>query len=434
MDRGTYQTPPGPRWPAISVLHKGVLRYFLDAARYGSVVNVGGDRILVHHPNAIHRILLENAGNYTGGHRSNLIPLIGNGLFLAEGEEWRQLRRRLQPAFHHHRIAALSNTMIETIGTAITRWHNGPVYDMHDEMKRLTLDVLVRCLFGALIEQNTITALAHAFTTIQQDVLRRHQRRLWKTDGHQRHVQHAQQQLAMTIQQIIDSHRQAAAMPSTLVSLLLDAQDEAGQRMDDQQVHAEVRGLLFAGHETTSTALTWTIYLIANHPAVAERLRYEIDVALGSRPPTADDLPQLSYTKAVIEESLRLYSPAWAIPRQAIADDIVDGYLVPARTAIIISPYVTHRNPVFWPNPEVFNPERFLNGSADRPRFAYLPFGGGPRTCIGNGFAMMEMQLIVAMLMQLFTVNLVPRQHIAPKLGLTLQPNRPVSVTLRRRT
>lgn len=226
------------------------------------------------------------------------------------------------------------------------------------------------------------------------------------------------------VQGLIQERRQRAIERGDVLSLLLLARDEeTGQGMSDQQVRDEVMTLLFAGHETTSNLLAWTWFLLATHPEVEQRLQAELDAVLGGRLPTVEDLAHLPYGHRVLEETLRLYPPAWSLARKALVDDKVGGYVLPASTIILMSPYVTHRHPAFWEEPERFDPDRFTpERVAVRPRYAYFPFGGGPRQCIGNTFALMEAHLILATVAQRYRLRLVPDHPVEPQALLTLRP------------
>jgi cytochrome P450 len=209
-----------------------------------------------------------------------------------------------------------------------------------------------------------------------------------------------------------------------LVGMLLAAQDAGtGERMTDRQVRDEVMTIFLAGHETTSVALTWTFYLLSQHPAVAAKLRSELDAVLGGRAPTVDDLANLPYNRMVIDEALRLYPPAWVLSRTPLADDVIGGYRIPKGSNVFLSPYVTHRHPAFWDDPERFDPERFTpERAAGRPRFAYFPFGGGPRQCIGNNFALLEAQLLLATIFQRYRLELWPEHQVGLLPLITLRP------------
>jgi cytochrome P450 len=234
------------------------------------------------------------------------------------------------------------------------------------------------------------------------------------------------------VHDIITHRRNQYTDTGDLLSMLLLARDEEmGQGMDDQQVRDEVITLLIAGHETVSTALTWTWDLLSQYPHVERQLHTELDNVLGGHLPKVEHLAKLSYTRMVLEEALRLYPPAWIFGRKAIADDEIGGYSIPANSIIVLSPYITHRHPAFWGNPEVFDPERFIpKRSTDRPHFAYFPFGGGPRMCIGNNFALMEMQLILATVAQRYKLRLVPGHPVEPEACLSLRPRYGLPMTL----
>lgn len=216
---------------------------------------------------------------------------------------------------------------------------------------------------------------------------------------------------------------------------MLEARDkESGQGLSDRQVRDEVFTLLFAGHETTANALTWALYLLSQHPAMEQRLHAEVDAVLAGQTPTVEHLGALPYTRMVLEETLRLYPPGATIPRRAIAADVIGGFAIPANSLVFLTPYVTHRHPDFWEQPEVFDPERFTpERMAARHRFAYLPFGGGPHLCIGQHFAMMEAQVALAMIAQRYRLSLVPGQRIEPQVVVTIRPRSGVKMTLRRR-
>jgi cytochrome P450 len=231
---------------------------------------------------------------------------------------------------------------------------------------------------------------------------------------------------------MIEERRRSGEDTGDLLSMLLGARDEeTGEGMNDLQLHDEVVNLLLAGHETVSLCLTWTAYLLSAHPDVARRLRTEIDEVLEGRTPTLDDVPRLKYTTMVLQESLRLYTPVWNLPRQPIADDEIGGFRVRGGEMIFLIPYVTHRHPQFWDNPEGFDPERFTEERSEgRPRYAFFPFGGGPRQCIGNSFAMLEMQISLAMLVQSYRLSLVPGHRVALEPMITLRPKYGMRMTI----
>jgi cytochrome P450 len=230
---------------------------------------------------------------------------------------------------------------------------------------------------------------------------------------------------------IIDERRRSGHDVGDLLSLLMSAKDEdTREQMTDRQLRDEVMTIVLAGHETTANALTWALYLLSKHPAAAQRLRREVEEVLGGRVPSIEDLPRLAYTRMVIEETLRLYPPAWVLERQAIASDVIGGYRVRPKTIVAVAPYSLHRHPRYWPDPEDFDPERFApERAAERPKYAYLPFGAGPRLCIGNGFAMMEAQIILAMVMGDCALQVVPDFQVELVPSITLRPRRGVLMT-----
>jgi cytochrome P450 len=306
--------------------------------------------------------------------------------------------------------------------------------DIAVEMMRLTLRIVGQALFSIDLS-NEASIVGQAFATIRTlltDYIYNPFPPLTIPTPRNRRIQKAIRTLDMVVHDIITEHRQQYSEKGDLLSMLLQASDEeTGQKMSDQQLRDEVMTLLLAGHETTANALTWTWYLLAQYPEIERRLHAELEQVLGGQLPTVEHLPELSYTRMVLEEVLRLYPPAFGFNRKAIADDEIGGYVVPANTLIWISPYTTHRHPDFWENPEVFEPERFSSErSAGRPHFAHFPFGGGPRLCIGNNFAMMEAQLILATLAQRYRLRLVPGHKVEPEVLLSIRPRNGLPMTL----
>jgi cytochrome P450 len=303
-------------------------------------------------------------------------------------------------------------------------------------MLRLTLRIVGQALFNIDLSDET-HSVGQAVTTVNRllsDYMYAPFPPLNVPTPRTRRLKAAHRTLDQVVHGIIAQHRQQNTDTGDLLSMLLVVRDEeTGQGMNDQQVHDEVMTLLLAGHETVSIALTWTWYLLSQHPAVERRLHTELDEVLAGQTPRVDHLVKLSYTRMVIEEALRLYPPAWIFGRKALADDEIGGYFIPANSMIVLSPYVTHRHPAFWEDPEVFDPERFApERSASRPHYAYFPFGGGPRLCIGSNFALMEMQLILATIAQRHKLRLVPGRPVEPEALLSLRPRYGLPMTLHR--
>ncbi len=387
-------------------------------------------------PASIQHVLQDNHRNYSK--QSDAFRTIrwiaGNGLFTSDGDFWLRQRRLMQPAFHRQRIAGFGELMTTIAQTTVERWapyaRSGQPVEVGHEMMRLTLDVVTRALFQTSIAR--VDALGDAITVLLGDVTFRFDRPWypvpWRVPtARNRHFQQARHTVDRIVQEIIDTRRRqraAAADSGDLLDLLMDARDEeSGQGMTDQQLRDEVVTLMIAGHETTANALTWTFYLLSKYPDAARRLRAELDTVLRGRLPTVADLPQLSFTRQVFEETLRLYPPVWITNRRALDEDEIGGYRIPAGADIGISPYVVHRDPAIWDNPEGFDPDRFTPArAASRPHYAYIPFGGGPRLCIGQGFAMTEAALVLATIAQRYALHLLPGYQVVPLAHATLRP------------
>ena len=408
---------------------------FMRAAlRYGDVayLKIGPRRgFLITNPADVRHVLQDNARNY---HKSPLYSKLrmslGNGLLTSEDEFWLRQRRIAQPAFHRQRIAALASIMAEAARNTATDWQTiasrGEPTDIGEEMMRLTRTVVLRALLGADVGPYAAT-IDDAWTVLNQhigesfwslgivDKLRTSKRREFEA---------ARRVLRGAVDHVISQRRRTPSPDADLLSMLLAARDEdTGEAMTDEQLRVEVTTFLLAGQETTSLALTWTWYLLSQHTWAQRRLEEELDTVLAGRPAEFSDLPNLPYTRMVIDEAMRLYPPAWGFSRQALADDRLSGFRLPRGWLAFVIPYVLHRLPAFWQDPEAFDPERFLpERSADRPKFVYLPFGAGPRQCIGNHFALIEAQLIVATLAQRYRLHLVPRHPVEPWALITLRP------------
>ena len=347
----------------------------------------------------------------------------------------------MQPAFHRKQLATFGRLMTTATESMLERWQNAGAskqsLDVAEEMMRLTLRIVGQALFSIDLSDETDT-VGQAFTALMtplMDYIYHPVPPLGFPTPRNRRIQHYIRTLDEVVQVIITEHRRSGADKDDLLSMLLAARDEeTGEGMNDRQVRDEVMTLLLAGHETTSNALSWAWYLLSQHPDAESCLHTELEQVLGGRTPTVEDLPRLTYTRMVLEETLRLYPPAVGFNRKAMADDEVGGYFVPAGTLIWLSPYMTHRHPDFWENPEVFDPERFSpERSAGRLHFAHFPFGGGPRLCIGNNFAMMEAQLVMATIAQCYSLRMVPGHQVEPEALLTLRPRHGLPMTLHER-
>ncbi|MGE5335539.1 MAG: cytochrome P450, partial [Nitrososphaerota archaeon] len=433
---------PGPPWHTVARNTISLLRRALDFSmemreRYGDVVSVPtliGRVTLIFHPDGVRHVLQENHRNYNKDIPDYrvLSLLLGKGLLTNDGESWLQQRRLMQPAFHRDRIAALGTIMSDTTLAWLEQLEarglvaTGTPLDMLQEMSRLTLSIVCKALFGADLPANDLERVGRALTTANRLLSEAfYLPGILTLPTPQRHrLFAARRELYVVVDEIIRRRRASSEQRGDLLAMLLEARDaETGEGMSDEQVRDEVLTLLLAGHETTANALSWTFYLLAQHPDVTAAVREEYQRVLQGRPPAVDDLPRLAYSRMVIEESMRLYPPAWALGRHGLQEDEIGGYVIPKGAYVLVMQYVTHRHPAFWEQPDAFDPERFsAERAAKRPRFAYFPFGGGPRLCIGNQFALTEAQLILASILSRYQVRLEPGAHVAPEPLVTLRP------------
>jgi len=387
------------------------------------------------HPNEVESVLVTHHRSFTKGIGTRANPeLFGNGLLTSEGEFWLRQRRLSQPAFHRTHIAAYGDIMAREAEHMLQGWRGGDELDIHREMMQTTLAIATRTLFGVDLglQMPVIADALDAFirqnagVNVWQLILKLPTLKRW------RYLQGVRA-LDKIVYGII-GERRAGGRGDDLLSDLLRAQHTDGGTMSDQQLRDEVMTMLLAGHETTALALSWAWFLLASHPGTQAKLQEEVDRVLSGRLPTAADLAQLSYTNDVVRETLRLYPPAWVITRMAAEQLEIGGYLVPAGSNVIVSPWVTHRDLRFFPQPDLFDPERWSAAREQAaPNFAYFPFGGGPRVCIGNSFALMEAAILLAAVAQRFQISLVPGQTIEPLASITLRPQSGVRVRLRQR-
>jgi cytochrome P450 len=418
--------PPNPRGSTRELVRQPLSFFLAITRQYGDVVcyrSAPEVAFLVNHPEHIRHILVENNRNYSKATYSNtkFKDVIADGLLVSEGDSWLRQRRLMQPAFHQNRLTQLVPLVTGETARVIKQMDaaaiEGQPVDISKLMASLTLSITTKALFGVDLgdEVNNVGDVIN----MAADLLEK--------PKHTR-FQNALQYVDQVVFSIIAERRRTNRDTGDLLSKLLQARDEeTGQGMDDQQLRNQVITLLLAGYETTANALTWTWYLLAQNPKQAAMLRDEAAHVLKGGSPTNEDLANLPYTRMVFEESLRLFPPAWVLGRKALGEDEIGGYRVPAGTIIAISPYVVHRHLDFWEEPEVYDPLRFTEErSARRHRFAYLPFGAGPRQCIGNTLALLEAQIILSMIAHRFDLALVPNQDINPQPLFILRPDRPV--------
>ena len=413
----------------------------LSATReVGDIVRLnfpGQDWVLLSRPGHVEHVLKENRANYVKGY-DKARALLGNGLPLNEGESWLRQRRLMQPAFHRRRLARFAGTMVGEAEETLAAWEgsasDGRAVDVGREMTLLTQRIIVKTMFGSSVGERG-ERIARAFDAGMRGIELRSQLPLWISRlplPVNRRFERALATLDEEVHRIIGERQrertEGGEGRDDLLGMLLEARDEeTGEGMDHQQVRDEVMNIYLAGHETTAVLLTWLWYLLSKNPESARKVSEEaLDVA-EDHPPGLEDLPKLVYTRMVIDETLRLYPSAWVLARKAVEDDEIGGYPIPARTGLFVCPYVTHRRPDLWENPEGFDPERFRpgrdGGAEGRSRFAYYPFGGGPRQCIGQNFALMEATLIVALIARRYRLDLLAGQEARPLPRGTLRPN-----------
>jgi cytochrome P450 len=429
-------SPPGPRGKLLSgnlpEFRRDRLNFLMNCARnYGDFVSIrfGPRRVLlVFDPAAIEYVLVTGSRHFIKHFALRLNPLVlGNGLLTSEGDFWLRQRRLAQPAFQRQRILAYADTMVAHTQRMLAAWRPGETRDIMPEMSKLTLAIAAKTLFGADVTDEG-SAVGNALAVTQRNFIARFNSLLplpmYIPTPRNIRTRRAVRRLDEIIYRFIKQGRNSDGEQQNLLSLLLHARDEDdGTGMTDKQLRDEAMTLFLAGHETTALTLTWTWYLLAEHPAVQDKLAAEVDRVLDSRPATANDLPQLLYTEHIIMESLRLYPPAYTIGREAIEDCEVGGYRVPAGRTVLLPQWVVHRDPRYYDDPERFEPDRWdTERVRQMPKYAYFPFGGGPRICIGNTFAMMESVLILATVAQQYRFTVAPGHPVVPWPSFTLRP------------
>jgi cytochrome P450 len=432
--------PPGPRgqffWGMLGELRQDMLGLYQRLHReYGDFIRIpyaGVNTFSIAHPDYFKYVLQDHNKNFV---RSDFLmsifkTFVGESLFTTDGDDWLGRRRLAQPAFHRQRIAGFGQTMTAAAQAMLDQWERGPDgqrLDLDHELMQVTLRVAGQTLFSRDLigEANT---LGEAFTATSEYVNYRLQNPFVLPPSvptrRNRAFKRALKVLDQTIYDIIRARRASGEDRPDLLSMLMNARDEdTGEGMDDKTLRNEVAVMLFAGHETTAATLTWAFYLQA-----------ELSAVLAGRLPTSDDLPRLRYTRMIIDETLRLYPAAWSMSRQSVKEDELGGFRLPARASLNVVINNVHRDPRWWDEPDRFDPERFLpERSANRPHFAYLPFGGGPRLCIGSQFALTEAQIILAAVAQRYQLRVLPGHPVRPNPIFVLRTSNGLPVTAHRR-
>lgn len=438
MKSRTY--PPGPKPRPVRYVYeffRDPLKFSLEMANdYGDIVyfKLGWvAHILLNHPDYLKSVFQDHYENFVKGpawQRGKVI--LGDGLLTSEGDFHRRQRRLSQPAFHRQRISEYGELMTEFTVNMIDGWRNGSTLDIYKEMYRLTLSIVAKTLFGAQIGSET-GDINNALTICVKEWWRTvwiHYTPFYKYllklpyPGFKRYHE-ARDRLDSIVYRIIEERRYSGKDYGDLLSMLLLAHDDEGEGggMTDLQLRDEIMTILLAGHETTASSLTWTWYLLSQHPEAEAKLIDELDTVLGDRIPTVDDLPELRYTRMVFAETIRLYPPVWTTTRVPLKDYEMGPYTIPANSTVWICAYAIHRNPIYFPEPSRFNPERWSEESNSQlPRFAYIPFGGGPRHCLGEQFAWMETALVIATIAQRWRLRLKDGHPVVAKPYATLRP------------
>lgn len=451
FQRRSAKRVPGPRGHrlvgSLLEVRRDRLNFVMRATeRYGDLIcfRMGPKRLyLLNHPDHVRHVLCDNVANYRKGLGLNEAkPLLGEGLLTSDGELWTSQRRLLQAAFNNKRMEEFSDLMVKAAHSTVERWQerapSEQVVDIAREMVGLTINILGSTLFRIDLTEMA-EGISRDLTVLTRWAMSR-MTSLWKLPmrvptPQNRRARAALNRLESIVERMIREHHCVdSAGNETLLSLMADQDSESCDSAKRKQMRDELMTLLLAGHETTAATLAWTWYLLAQHPEVERRLHAEVDHVLAGRRATLSDVPRLVYTRMVVCETLRLYPPVWLLPRKAINADRFDQHIIPANSDVLVSIYTIHRHPQFWDDAERFDPQRFEpDKGPERDSCAYLPFGAGPRTCLGSRFGMMEVVLMVATIAQRFSLRLAADQEVEPEASLTLHPRRGLPMSLHRR-
>jgi cytochrome P450 len=444
--------PDAPTVPGLPLIGNAVpfmmahgipVDYMRDsAAKHGDVVRfqLGKQSIyLVSHPDLVHEVLVKRVSefhkpNLTGSKPFGLARFLGDGILTGDHEVWRPQRKLVQPLMHTKHIASYGDTMARFGEQLLASWQDGSVRDIHADMTQVTMWIIAETMFGMKVNQSPdIEKAAHDAQVITiADITSPIP--AWLT-GRNRHAEQVNEFLTALVQRFMEERRaQGEVERYDLLSLLMETRDEDGQPMSDEFVRDNILTLFFAGHETTANTLTWAFYFLDQHPEVMAKLQAEVDSVLDGRLPTLADLPQLPYTMMVIKETMRVEPTVSAFPRLIVDDLELGGYRLRAGSIVMLPPYVLHHDARWWSQPDVFDPTRFdAHNEPNIPKYAYLPFGGGPRVCIGNHFALMEAQILLAVIVSHYNVRLAPGTQVQPVRNITSSPKTSLNMIVERR-
>ena len=378
---------------------------------------------VIHHPDDVKRVLVSNHRNYTKGVGLDRVKiLLGKGIMTSEGELWKRQRYMMQPLFHRRVVTEFAQVIARVNDRCIARWEGlargGELVNLTDEMSELTLEIVLRSIFGRDLDR-----LSAPFEVVTRE--------------QSRDLQFAYKFRSLTklVAQLIAERRASGEEHFDYVAMLMNARDkDSGAPMGERELIDEIMTLVVAGHETTASGLNWTWYLISQHPQVEARLHAELDAAADVPAPTLSEMEELRYTRQVIDEALRLYPPGWVLSRRTVAADVLGGYPVAAGTNVLLPLYLLHRHPRFWRDPEAFDPERFApEHESQRPRFAYMPFAAGPRHCIGETFALYEMQMHLYKVARRYRLRYVPDKPLELEAQINLRTRHPLHMRLEAR-
>lgn len=441
----TTQRPPGPRGHFLlgnmREFQNDSLNWLMKMATYGDITYMRFGPFplyFVNHPDFVHELLVTKANKFYKSRviKTALADISGNNVFTGDGDFWKRERKLMQPAFHHQRIGAYADTMVDYAHQMMANWRDGETLPIDHEMTTLTMQIVVKTLFDAEVTDDAYEA-GEAMTALFEGANKRLSKLIptpsWIPTHDNRKVHRAVKHIHSIIQPIIEQRRRENIDRGDLLSMLLLAQ-EGDSGLSDEQVRNEAITLFGPGHETTALSLTWTLYLLSQNPDCAQRLHAEVDGVLGDRRATLYDLKQLPYTEMIIKEAMRLYPPAWAFSREAVEPTDIGGYRIKKGVNVMVAPWTLHRDERWFPNAGQFNPERFApENEARLPKYAYIPFGAGPRICIGNAFAMMEARLVLASIAQHFDLSLAEGQIVEPERVFTLRPKFGMKMVARQR-